>query len=276
MQYSIEKILDLPFYTEGPVVDGNGDFLFTTLTGGFIGKVSGGGAYSVWAESACPNGQLILSDGSHLVCDSEDASVGHFERSGKFIENKCQGSCAGTKVHCPNDLVSDRAGNVYFTDSVRENGNVCFYRTDGMQMLLAGSMDYPNGLALSNDEKMLFVAESYQNRIMVIPLSEPGTPTGAPQVFATLPTHFSGQITSNLPDGLALDEEGNLWIAHYGMGAVQVISPTGDLLFSIDTALPLTSNLCFVYQNKSTKTILVTGGYGEPGPGAVLVITVYL
>lgn len=276
MQYSITKILDLPFYTEGPVVDGDGNFFFTTLTGGFIGKIDGSGAYSVWTEAACPNGQVVLNDGSHLVCDSKEASVRRFGKSGDFIENKVQRICAGTKVHCPNDLITDAAGNVYFTDSVRKTGKVFFQSSVGKEILVAENMDYPNGLVLSKDEKRLFVAESYQNRIMMIPLAEPGIAAGRPEFFALLPAHFSGEITGNLPDGLALDQEGNLWAAHYGMGAVQIISPKGDILFSIDTTLPLTSNLCFVQENKLTKTILVTGGYGEPGPGAVLMITVHL
>ncbi|WP_439581278.1 SMP-30/gluconolactonase/LRE family protein [Dyadobacter bucti] len=276
MHYSIKKILDLPFYTEGPVADGDGNFLFTTLTGGFIGKIGDGRTYSVWAQAACPNGQVVLKDGSHLVCDSKEASIKRFDKSGNFIENKVQGICAGTKVYCPNDLITDTAGNIYFTDSVRETGKVFFQGSDGIETVVAENMDYPNGLVLSGDGKQLFVAESYQNWIMMVPLAAPGIVSGKPEVFARLPAHFSGEITGNLPDGLALDQEGNLWAAHYGMSAVQVLSPEGNFLFSIDTTLPLTSNLCFVQENELTRTILVTGGYGEPGPGAVLMITVYL
>jgi gluconolactonase len=276
MQYSVEKILDLPFYTEGPVVDKHGNFFFTTLTGELIGRIAKRGAYSVWAEAACPNGQVVLDDGSHLVCDCQEASIKRFDKAGNFTENKVQSICADTKVHCPNDLIADPAGNIYFTDSVRETGKVFFQSWDGKEIVVAENMDYPNGLVLAREGKHLLVAESYQNRIMSIPLAAPGIAAGEPEIFTILPPHLSGEITGSLPDGLALDQEGNLWTAHYGMGAVQVISPEGNILFSIDTTLPLTSNLCFVHESKSVKKILVTGGYGEPGPGAVLMVTVNL
>ncbi len=65
-----------------------------------------------------------------------------------------------------------------------------------------------------------------------------------------------------------------VWVAHYGMQAIQVLSPEGALLASFDTALPLTSNLCFVSDQLHRKSVLITGGYAEPGPGAVLMMTV--
>ena len=84
-------------------------------------------------------------------------------------------------------------------------------------------------------------------------------------VFAQLPEHPSGNEQDNLPDGLALDSEGNLWVAHYGMHAIRKISPEGKLLSSINTTLPFTSNVIFVDEND----LMITGGYGEPGPGAL-------
>jgi gluconolactonase len=87
------------------------------------------------------------------------------------------------------------------------------------------------------------------------------------QVFADLPAHPSGNEIDNLPDGMDIDSNGNLWIAHYGMGAIQVLSPEGRLLHTIDTHLPLTSNI-FLTAEKA----IITGGYAEPGPGAVMII----
>ena len=84
-------------------------------------------------------------------------------------------------------------------------------------------------------------------------------------MFAVLPTHSSGKIIDNLPDGLRVDWEGNVWVAHYGMGSMHVLSPQGKLINTIKVAFPLTSNLCLTEQ-----IIIVTGGYGEPGPGGLL------
>ncbi|TKT86981.1 SMP-30/gluconolactonase/LRE family protein [Dyadobacter frigoris] len=272
--YSVKKLIDLPFYTEGPSVDRDGNFFFSTLTGGFIGKIDKEGKYTKWATGSCPNGQVILPDHEHWSCDSKQAGISRYDASGKFTGYIIQYQWAGFSVSSPNDLVIDKHQNLYFTDSIRHEGKVFFKGHEGKELLVAGNIDYANGLALSPDEKYLYVAESYQNRILVIELSEPGIAKNKPEVFARLPCHLSGKITDNLPDGLAVDADGKLWVAHYGMGAIQILSSDGNLLFTIDTVLPLTSNLCFVEENGSCQVLLVTGGYDEPGPGAVLLITV--
>jgi len=192
------------------------------------------------------------------------SAVRRFDTEGRFIRNETEGSCSGEKIYAPNDLVADASGNIYFTDSVRHKGKVCFLGKGGHQHVLMGDLDYPNGLVLSKDEQRLYVAESYKNRIILIDLEAPGKCREACHVFATLPQNKTGQY--NLPDGLALDHQDNIWVAHYGMQAIQVLSPGGELLCTVNTGVPLTSNLTFI--NK--ETLLITGGFGEPGPGILL------
>src|SRR5690606_30458812 len=109
----------------------------------------------------------------------------------------------------------------------------------------AAGLDYPNGLALSKADDRLFVAESYQNRILEFKVAHPGRATQC-RVFAQLPVNTNKQPAGNLPDGLKLDTTGNLWVAHYGMGALQVLDDSGRLVATIPTGVPLTSNLCFL------------------------------
>lgn len=264
----VEKILDLPGYTEGPVMDGEGNCFFTTLSGGVVYKLPAGGELAPWARSACPNGQVILDNGDHLVCDSQLAAVIRFNRQGQYLKNEISGRCGGAPIAVPNDIITDKQGNIYFTDSIRYQGKIGFIGRDGRQKLVDENLDYPNGLALSAEEQFLFVAESYKNRILKYSLRSPGNREGACEVFADLPRNPSGQATGNLPDGIKVDEKGRLWVAHYGMGALQLLSPEGKLLDTIDTGLPLTSNLFL-----AGKHLLITGGYGEPGPGALLRFT---
>lgn len=264
-----EKIADLPFYTEGPVADGIGNFFCTTLTGGSILKINNRNEISEWAKSVCPNGQIILPGGDHLVCDSMLASVRRFSRNGKFLKNEIVGYCADFPIYSPNDLITDQMGNLYFTDSIRHKGKVYFLGINGEQKIIADGLDYPNGLVLSADEDCLYVAESYENRILRLVLKVPGSADVIPEVFLNLPVNPSGNETDNLPDGLALNSSGELLVAHYGMQTVQVISDKGKLLLSIDSDMPLTSNLCFL----DSQTIIVTGGFGEPGPGGLYKIS---
>lgn len=275
----IEKLLSLPYYTEGPAADAEGNLYVTTLTGGNILKIDPDGNSTNWGGSKCPNGQIVMPDGEHLVCDSQLSAVRRFSKTGTWIKDEVVAECAGRVVNSPNDLVADKAGGFYFTDSIRQNGNVYYVSNYGKQFLVAEDFDYPNGLVLSADETQLFVAESYRNSITVISLKEPGVPEGVPKTFVELPVNPSGSAIGNLPDGVALDTKGRLWVAHYGMGAVQVISPKGTWLFSVDTGLPLTSNVFLLPAEQDggdSQTLIVTGGYGEPGPGAVLKIIVQI
>jgi len=261
----IEKIGDLPFYTEGPAMDSKGNMYCTTLSGRAILKIDAENKITEWAYSDCPNGQIVLPDDDHLVCDVKLAAVRRFDSNGKFIKNEIEKYCAGIEVYCPNDLITDSNGNIYFTDSIRNKGKVCFLGVNGEQSILADDLDYPNGLVLSFDQKTLYVAESYKNRVIKIVLESAGNMKGSIEVFADLPTHSSGKEINNLPDGLAIDWDGDLWVAHYGMQAIHKLSPEGKLLDSINTNMPLTSNLFFC----DPETIVVTGGYGEPGPGGL-------
>src|SRR5690606_36446939 len=86
-------------------------------------------------------------------------------------------------------------------------------------------------------------------------------------VFATLPAKMGDQI-DNQPDGMCLDAAGNLYVAHYGMKQVQVLSPEGKLLASYPGGNLTTSNVAF--GGPQMDQLFVTGGLGgEDGGGAL-------
>lgn len=238
------------------------------LSGENIMQLKPDGQLTVWGNSACPNGQIILANAEHLVCDSKLGKVLRFSSDGQLMGAVSGDTCAGIKVNVPNDLLMDDKGSLYFTDSIRHDGAVFCITENGEERLIASGLDYPNGLVLSADKKNLLVAESYHNRIISIPLNDVGQPAGDVKVFIDLPQHPSGNPIGNLPDGIAMNNLGMMAIAHYGMAAVQLVSTTGDLIDTIDTGLVCTSNVYFV----DDQTLIVTGGSGEPGPGAVLKI----
>lgn len=263
---SAETLADLPWYTEGPVAAADGAMYFTTLSGGGIMRIDRSGIVTQWATGSCPNGQIQMPGGDHLVCDSRDGRVNRYAGNGRLLGNHTPPEIDGREVRVPNDLCMDRQGNVYFTDSVRHDGRVFCMAPDGSARVIAEELDYPNGILLSADETILYVAESYANRILAFSLTGPGrVAAGGGQVFADLPRHPSGDPLGNLPDGIALHPRGWIGVAHYGMGQVQILSADGVLITSLEVGMPLVSNLFFIDEY----TIMVTGGYAEPGPGAV-------
>jgi gluconolactonase len=267
-KHELISLAAVDFYTEGPTVDFYGNLYFTMLSGENIMQLKTNGQLNVWGKSACPNGQIIIPNGEHLVCDSKLGKVLRFSSDGQLMGAVSGETCAGIKVNVPNDLLMDDDGKLYFTDSIRQQGAVFCIAQNGDERLIASGLDYPNGLVLSNDKKNLFVAESYQNRIISIPLNDAGEAAGDVKVFIDLPQHPSGNPIGNLPDGIAMNSQSMMAIAHYGMAAVQLISSTGDLIETIDTGLACTSNVYFL----DDQTLIVTGGSNEPGPGAVLKI----
>jgi gluconolactonase len=195
-----------------------------------------------------------------------EGRVKRFAPDGTFMEDYTPAEIAGIKVRVPNDLCLDRDGFLYFTDSVRHDGRVFGISPSGEACLVAEGLDYPNGIALSADESRLFVAESYANRILAFQLDGPGKVSEAGKtVYTDLPSNPSGDPLGNLPDGISLHPRGWLGVAHYGMGRVQLLSSDGVLIASLEVDMPLVSNLVF----QDEHTLVVTGGFAEPGPGGV-------
>ena len=260
-----EVLVKLPWYTEGPVVDNVGNIFFTTLKGKLILKIDIRGKLSEWTKAECPNGQIIDPDGDHLVCDTGTKSVTRYNSSGRLVGYDVKDNFAGENIHSPNDLVMDAHGGIFFTDSVRNSGKVCYYQPGGEEKIIANGLDFPNGIAIADNGGRLLVAESYKNRILSFDIHN----NYESSVFAVLPQHRSGAVVDNLPDGIKIDESGHLWVAHYGMGCLQVLSREGDLLKSIQVDFPLASNL-FI----DKRHLIVTGGFGEPGPGGLLQMSI--
>src|SRR5882724_1635462 len=200
--------------TEGIVFDAEG-FAYVSH-GRVISRVSPNGAKSVWAETGAPSGHKILADGIHLVCDASQHAVLRLDAQGKVL-GPASSQCEGKPLREPNDLTLDPKGGFYFTDSggSREElvGSIHYVDAQGKTHAAARGLHFPNGIVLRPDGKMLLVAESLRNRILSYNVVGPGR-LGPMTVLATLPAMQSGQI-DNRPDGMCLDQHGNLYIAHY-------------------------------------------------------------
>lgn len=259
-----ELLFESDFYTEGPVYDGQDGIYFTTLTGGKVWHWVAGKGAMPWAAGGWPNGQVWFAGGL-VVCDSINQRLARYDSHGTALTDVIKDTCAGKRISVPNDVIADQHGGLYFTDSVRHEGYVFYLAANEEAYVVAQGLDYPNGLVLTKDQDALIVAESYANRLLRIPLASPGI-AQAVTILCTLPFHDSGHAAANLPDGLALDEDGRIWVAHYGMGAIQVVDKGGTLITTLLTGMPLTSNLCFGKENE----VFVTGGEAEPGPGMLV------
>ena len=255
------KIAEVPGYCEGIVFDKAGIGYVSDTQHGTIYSVTVQGKATLWATTTAPNGHKILGDGTHLVCDK--AAVLHLDAAGRKLRD-ASSECDGKPLRAPNDLTIDPRGGFYFTDPGGSNaanpiGTVHYVDPQGKTHLVASGLAFPNGIVLRPDGKTLLVGESEHNRILAYPVVAPGK-MGPHTVFATLPAKQGDQI-ENAPDGIALDEEGNLYVAHYGMHTVQVLSPQGKLLRSYPGGNLTTSNVAFAGANRDQ--LYITGALGD-------------
>ncbi len=263
----IEEVVRVPSYCEGIVFDraGNG----YVSHGKFVTKVTPDGKKSQWLDSGgAPNGHKILGDGTHLVCDADLHAVLHVSADGKVL-GKASDKCGDKPLRAPNDLSLDvKNKGFYFTDpggsdDKKPIGTVHYVDGRGVTHLCAEALAFPNGIVLTPDGKRLLVGESKKNRILEYPVESPGK-LGPMKVLCNLPAKMGEQI-DNQPDGMCLDMAGNLYVAHYGMRQVQVVSPDGKIIRRYPGGNLTTSNVAFGGPNMDT--LYITGGIKGEGAG---------
>jgi gluconolactonase len=262
----IEEVARVPSYCEGIVFDkaGNG----YVSHGQFVTKVAPDGKTSRWLDSGgAPNGHKVLADGTHLICDGSLHAVLHVSADGKVL-GKASEKCGDRPLRGPNDLSLDVAnGGFYFTDpggsdDKKPIGTVHYVDGKRVTHLCAEGLAFPNGIVYVPEGKRLLVAESKKNRVLEYPVESPGK-LGPMKVLCELPAKGEGQI-DNQPDGMCLDAAGNLYVAHYGMKQVQVISPEGKVIRRYPGGNLTTSNVAF--GGPEMDTLYITGGLkGEQG-----------
>ena len=117
------------------------------------------------------------------------------------------------KIACSNFGLFDATGNYWVTDSGewrKRNGYLLRFAPAGRGERVAGPFGYANGLALSADEKTLFMVESDTNRVWRFDIRD-----GKHEVLA--------ENVGRLPDGLALDEDGLLYVACYASDELRIV-----------------------------------------------------
>jgi gluconolactonase len=159
----------------------------------------------------------------------------------------------GRPLNGANDLVFDRNGVLYFSDpwgSDAENPIGGFYRyfPDGRLEQLDSGLAFPNGVVLDAAESVVFLAETYRNRILRYPINSDGT-LGPSEVWAEVASPPGA-------DGMAFDVNGLLYVAHFSGGVVDIFGSDGSLVDQITVPGSKPTNVAF--GGPDNKTLVIT------------------
>lgn len=170
-----------------------------------------------------PNGLKCLRPGELVVADYKnglmrcDIATGRVE---PHLERRNSERFRGI-----NDLTFDSAGKLFFTDQGQSGlhdptGRVYRLHPGSRLDLLLGNLPSPNGVVLSPDEGVLFVAATRGNQVWRVPLMADGS-------VSKVGAFFTSYGPSG-PDGLTMDERGRLVVANPGLGCAWVLNHRGE------------------------------------------------
>ncbi len=244
----VEKLADGFSFGEGPLWLPEGALLFSDPNTNVIYRWREGEGVSTFREKSGyagddinryrqpgSNGLALDREGRLTLCQHGNRRIVRIEADGRevVLADRYQGA----RLNSPNDLVYRSDGTLYFTDPyfglpgfaqdpAREtpwSGIYCW--KDGELTLLDRSLDGPNGLAFSPDEKHLYVGnwDITKKWIVRYPVKSDGS-LGKRELFFDL-TNAPGEEAL---DGLKVDREGNVYAS--GPGGLWIISAKGKLL----------------------------------------------
>jgi gluconolactonase len=212
---------------EGPVFDRDGNLYFVDIAWGRILRVDASGAVDLIAEyDGESNGMKVMADGSLLAADYKHGLMSVDPATGAVSEHCTRFRLERFKGI--NDLCVGANGTVWFTDQGQTGlqdptGRIFRLRPDGALDCFLTGIPSPNGIVLSPNEKIVYIAVTRGNAVWRAPIMPDGAASKV-GIFLQLSGGLGG------PDGLAVTADGGLVVAHAGLGSIWVFSPIGEPL----------------------------------------------
>ena len=232
-------------FTEGPLWHPDGFYYFVDIRRSNLHRLTPGKEPElVRANTGEGNGTTFDLQGRLVICEGGNRRVTRWSAGGQseILMDRFEGK----RLNRPNDVVCKSDGSIYFTDpglrvplAERELPSAGVYRIapDGTTTLVA-DCEYPNGLAFSPDEHVLYVANTrWTQYIHALELD-----TGGGLVRRRIFADMSSDETDGVPDGMKVDVEGRVFCT--GPGGTWVFAPDGTRLGIIRTP-EVPANLAF-------------------------------
>lgn len=237
-------------FTEGPATNAKGEIFFSDVTDSKTYKIGADGRISLFnADSKRGNGQAFGPDGKLYAVASGTQQVIAYDADGK--SKVIADGIAG------NDIIVAHNGNIYVTNPQQagstEPSKVWLIKRDGTKSVVDTGLVYSNGVTLSTDQTMLFVADYRSHWVYSYSIQPDGTLTNKQRFYWI---HSPDNQDSAGSDGIRVDSEGRLYVAT-AMG-IQIADQPGKVQCIIPTPNRRISNLTFGGPNLDT--VYVTSG----------------
>lgn len=219
-------------FTEGPLWHSDGTLTFVDIRRSQILRLGTDGKTQIIREnSGDSNGMTFDKQGRVIICEMVNRRITRMDPNNVFtvIADKVNGK----RLNRPNDVIGKSDGSLYFTNPGRERlepadvelefNNILRVKPDGTVDVIIEKFDYPNGIAFSPDEKILYVANTRPEKyIMAYDVNADGTVSNG-RHFADMSSEEAG-----VPDGMKVDAEGRVFCT--GPGGCWVFETSGELI----------------------------------------------
>lgn len=211
-------------FLEGPVFDLTGNLYVCDIPFGRIFRIDVAGSWTLIAEyDGEPNGMKFSNEHDLIIADYKNGLMACDIKTGEvrpYLERRNSERFKGV-----NDLIFDNEGNLYFTDQGQTGlhdpcGRLYRLRKDGRLEALLCNVPSPNGVALSPDGCILYLAVTRGNQVWRVPLLDDGS-------VSKVSAFFTSYGPSG-PDGLAVDAEGRVIVANPGLGLAWVLNQRAE------------------------------------------------
>ncbi len=187
-------------FTEGPAVNPYGEIFFTDIPNNRIYKIDAEGTVSLFAEeTGGANGLMFGPGGKLYACANRHRAIVAYRADGSVKK-----ILAGVES---NDLVIDRAGRIYFTDP--GNQKVHLIDVQGNHHVVDEGIERPNGIAMSPDQTMLYVADTRGQFVYSFQIQSDDSLAYKEPFFHL---HLAPGATDSGADGMAMDTQGRLYV----------------------------------------------------------------
>ena len=229
----LEKVAGGFVFTEGPLWHPDGFYYFVDIRQNLLYRMVIGQQAEVVRKTIGGNGTTFDLQGRLIQCEGDGRMVTRLDTNGAVTT--LVDRFEGKKLNRPNDVICHSNGSLYFTDpgyrvpmAERELDAAVYRIAPDGTVSLAVPVEYPNGLALSTDERTLYVANTrWCQYIHAVELDAAGNMVRR-RVFADM----SADGTNGVPDGMKVDQAGRVFCT--GTGGVWVFAPDGAKLGIIE------------------------------------------